>query len=91
MYYNEVIRALNKNKVDYAIAAGVKVVLYGYPIPTADGVFIEEPIKFSEIRKKIEKIKVGNLIFPPVGIAHLKKNKLQDRFRHKNFNIINNE
>ncbi len=36
MYYNEVIRALNKNKVKYAIAGGVAVVLYGYTRLTVD-------------------------------------------------------
>jgi hypothetical protein len=141
MYYDEVIRALNKNKVDYAIAGGLAVVLYGYPRLTVDldlivdlskknlekffdtlydlgyrpkvpvtkeefinrkkhqewirkkgmvvfsffhlkdhlkliDVFIKEPIKFSDIKKKIEKIKVGNLVFPTVGIEHLKKLKL---------------
>jgi len=36
MYYNEVIRALNKNKVKYAITGGVAVVLHGYPRLTLD-------------------------------------------------------
>lgn len=36
MYYDEVIRALNKNKIKYAIAGGVAVVLYGYARLTLD-------------------------------------------------------
>lgn len=36
MYYDEVIRALNKNKVKYAVAGGVAVVLYGYTRLTLD-------------------------------------------------------
>ncbi len=140
MYYDEVIRALNKNKIKYAIAGGLAVVLYGYARLTVDldlivelseknldkffdtlydlsyrpkvpatkeefksakkrkewmqkkgmvvfsffhlkdhlkliDMFVSEPIKFSEVTKKIKKIKVDNLIMPTVGIAHLKKLK----------------
>jgi len=36
IFYDDVFRALNKNKVRYAVAGGVAVVLYGYPRFTAD-------------------------------------------------------
>ena len=141
MYYDEVIAALNKNKIKYAVAGGVAVVLYGYARLTVDldliaelseknlekffdtlynlnyrpkipvtkeqfinernrsewikkkgmtvfsffnlkdhlkliDVFVKELIKFSEIEKKIEKIKVNSLIIPVICIGHLKKLKL---------------
>ena len=140
MYYDEVIRALNKNKVKYAVAGGVAVVIYGFTRFTADldlivelskpnleklfdtlyklnyrskvpvtkeqfinrdnrrewinkkgmvvfsffhlkdhlkliDIFVAEPIKFSEIEKKIEKIKIGGLMVRTVCISHLKKLK----------------
>jgi len=52
MYYDEVIRALNKNKVKYAVAGGVAVVLYGYTRLTLDLDLIAE---LSE--KNLEEIK----------------------------------
>ena len=141
MYYDGVIKALNKNKIKYAVAGGVAVVLYGYTRLTVDldlivelseknldkffdtlynleyrpkvpvtkeefkskqkrkewiqkkgmvvfsffnlkdrlkliDVFVTEPIKFSEIEKKIEKIKINNLVLNTVCIEHLKKLKL---------------
>lgn len=141
MYYDEVIKALNKNKVRYAVAGGVAVVLYGYPRLTLDldlivelskknldkffdtlynleyrpkvpvtkeefkskkkrqewiqkkgmvvfsffhlkdhlkliDVFVTEPIRFSDIEKKLQKIKTKDLIVPTVSIEHLKKLKL---------------
>lgn len=141
MYYDEVITALNKNKVKYAVAGGVAVVLYGYTRLTLDidlivelknknlekffdtlynlgyrpkvpvtkeefiskqkrkvwirkkgmvvfsffnlkehlkmiDVFITEPIKFTEIQKKIRRININGLIYPTVCIEHLKKLKL---------------
>jgi len=141
MYYDEVILALNKNKVKYAVAGGVAVVLHGFNRFTADidlivklnktnldkffdvlyslnyrpkvpvkkeefiskekrqewienkgmvvfsffhlndhlkliDVFVREPIKFSEIEKKMEKIKINDLVVPTVCIEHLKKLKL---------------
>lgn len=36
IFYEEVFRALNKNKVKFAVAGGVAVVLYGYTRFTAD-------------------------------------------------------
>jgi hypothetical protein len=141
MYYDAVIRALNKNKVKYAVAGGVAVVLYGYPRLTLDldlivelsdknlekffdtlynlgyrpkvpvskeqfkderqrhewinkkgmvvfsffhlkdhlkliDVFVQEPIKFSEIEKNIQKIRIKNLVINTVSIKHLKKLKI---------------
>src|SRR3989338_2028313 len=140
MYYDDVIRALNKNKIKYGVAGGVAVVLYGYTRLTLDldliielsqenlskffdtlynlgyrpkvpvtkeqfmnknkreewiknkgmvvfsffhlkdhlkliDVFVTEPIKFSSIEKKIEKIKIRNLVVSTVGIEHLEKLK----------------
>lgn len=158
MFYAEVIRALNKNKVKYAIAGGVAVVVHGFNRFTADldlivelsvsnlekffdtvhslgyrpkapvsrdefrdrqkhkqwiekkgmvvfsffhlkdhlkllDVFVQEPIKFSEIEKKIEKIKIKNLTFPIVCIEHLKKlktlaNRAQDIIDIRNLEEI---
>ena len=141
MYYDEVIIALKKNRVKYAVAGGVAVVLYGYTRLTLDldlivelskenldrffdtlyklgyrskvpvtkeefkdkwkrqewikqkgmvvfsffhlrdhlkiiDMFVTEPIKFSEIEKKIERIKINRLVIPTVSITHLKKLKL---------------
>jgi hypothetical protein len=141
MYYDEVIARLNKNKVKYAVAGGVAVVLYGYTRLTLDldlivelseknldkffdtlynleyrpkvpvtkeefkskkkrqewiqkkgmvvfsffhlkdhlkliDVFVTEPIRFSDIEKKLQKIKTKDLIVPTVSIEHLKKLKL---------------
>lgn len=141
MYYDKVIRALNKNKVKYAVAGGVAVVLYGYTRLTLDldlivelseknldkffdtlydlgykpkvpvtkdefkskkkrqewirkkrmvvfsffhlkdhlkliDMFVTEPIKFSEIHKKINTIDLKGLKVPVVSIGHLKKLKL---------------
>jgi len=141
MYYDGVIRALNKNKVKYAVAGGVAVVLYGYTRLTLDldlivelseenldkffatlynlgyrpklavtkkefinkekrkawiqkkemkvfsffhpkdhlkliDMLVIEPIKFIDIEKKIEKINIKGLVFPTVGIEHLKRLKL---------------
>ena len=154
MYYDEVIKALNKNKVKYAVAGGVAVVLYGYTRLTLDldlivelskknldrffdtlynlgyrpkvpvtkeqfidkkirrewiktkgmvvfsffhlkdhlkliDVFVREPIKFSEIEERIERIKINKLIFPTVCIRHLKKLKLLAS-RHKDLMDIRN-
>ena len=140
MYYDEVIVALNRSKIKYAVAGGVAVVLYGYTRLTVDldlivelskenlgkffdalsslgyrpkvpvtkeefkdkrkrqewinkkgmvvfsffhlkdhlkliDVFVAEPIKFSELERKIEKIKINNLVISVVGIEHLKKLK----------------
>lgn len=36
MYYDDVIKALNRNKIQYAVAGGVAVVLYGYTRLTLD-------------------------------------------------------
>jgi len=121
IYYEEVIKALNKNKVKFAVAGGVAVVLHGFNRFTADidfivklnranlekflskkkrqewiknkgmvvfsffhlkdhlkliDVFVQEPISFSEIEKKLEKIKIDDLIIPTVCIEHLKRLKL---------------
>lgn len=141
MYYDGVIKALNKNKVKYAVAGGVAVVLYGYTRLTLDldlivelneknldkffetlynleyrpkvpatkeefkskekrqewiqkkgmivfsffhlkdhlkliDVFVTEPIRFSDIEKKLQKIKIKDLVVPTVSIEHLKKLKL---------------
>jgi hypothetical protein len=108
MYYEKIIRALNKNKVKYAVVGGRSI---GYRPKVAItkeefidknkrqewikkkgmvmfpffhlkdhlkliDMFITEPIKFSEIEKKLEKIKINNLIIPMVSIGHLKKLKL---------------
>jgi len=147
MYYDEVIKALNKNKLKYAIAGGVAVVLYGYTRLTLDldlivelkkknlekffdtlyglgyrpkvsvtkkefisrqkrqewikrkgmvvfsffhlkdhlkliDVFVTEPIKFSEIKKKIVKINLEGLMVPVVSIEHLIRLKqLASRFK----------
>ncbi len=142
MFYNEVFLALNKNKVNYAVAGGVAVVLYGFPRLTLDldlivelkeanlskffdslynlgyrpkvpvtkeqfmdkknhqkwikekgmvvfsffhlrdhlkviDMFVTEPIKFPEVKKKLKKIKINNLIIPTIGIEHLKKLKIE--------------
>ncbi|MBI5145228.1 MAG: hypothetical protein HZA27_03470 [Candidatus Omnitrophica bacterium] len=141
MYYDEVLRALNKNRVKFAIAGGVAVVAHGFTRFTADldlivelsksnlekffdtlydlsyrpkvpvtkeqfldedvrrewinkkgmvvfsffhlkdhlkliDMFVTEPIKFSEIEKKLDKIKKDDLTIPTVCIKHLKKLKL---------------
>lgn len=141
MYYHEVIRSLNKNKVRYAVTGGLAVVLHGYPRLTLDidlivelkkknlekffntlynlgyrpkvpvtkeefiskqkrkiwieekgmvvfsfyhlkdhlkliDMFVNEPIKFKDIEKKIERINIKGLVFPTVCIEHLKKLKL---------------
>lgn len=141
MYYDAVIRALNKNKINYAVAGGVAVILYGYtrltlgldlivelkkknlerffdalyklgyrpkiPVTKEEftskqkrqewikkkgmvvfsffhlkdhlkliDVFVTEPIKFSEINKKINMINLKGLVIPVVCIEHLKKLKL---------------
>lgn len=36
MYYDKAIKALNRNKINYAVAGGVAVVLYGYTRLTLD-------------------------------------------------------
>lgn len=136
MYYDDVVRALNKSKIEYAVAGGVAVVLYGYTRLTLDfdlilefdeknldkffdivyglgyrpkvpvvkkdfidkkkrdewikkknmivfsffnlqdhlkiiDVFMTEPIKFSEIKKKITRINLKGLIIPAVSLEHL--------------------
>jgi hypothetical protein len=136
VYYDEVIKALNKHKVKFAVAGGVAVVLYGYERLTLDldlivelkkknlerffdtvynlgyrpkvpvtkeefinrrkhqewikkkrmvvfsffhlkdylkliDVFITEPIKFFEIKRKIVKMNLKGLIVPVVSIEHL--------------------
>lgn len=38
-------------------------------------VFVEEPIKFSEIEKKIKKFRLKNISVPVLGIEHLKELK----------------
>jgi len=141
MYYESLISALNRNKVKYAVAGGVAVVLYGFNRLTVDidlivelsrenlkkffdtlykldyrpkvpvsredfinkrkrqewikkkgmivfsffhlkdhlqlvDMFVTEPIKFPQIEKKLESIKVGNLIVPTLSIEHLKKLKI---------------
>lgn len=147
MYYDEVIRALNKNKVSYCIAGGVAVVLYGYTRLTIDldlivdlneknlgkffdtvynlgyrpkvpvtkeefknrrkqqewikkkgmvvfsffhlkdhlqiiDVFVTEPIKFSEVKKKVVKMNLEGLITPVVSIEHLiKLKRIASRFK----------
>lgn len=140
MYYDSVIKALNKSKVKYAVAGGVAVVLYGYARLTLDldlivelskenlgkffdilyklgyrpkvpvtkeefidrqkhkewikkkgmvvfsffhlkdhlkliDMFVTEPIKFSEIARKIKRIRVKSLIIPTVSLEHLKRLK----------------
>ena len=141
MYYDNIIRALNKNKVKFAVAGGVAVVVYGYTRFTADldlvvelekenlalffdtlyglkyrpkvpvtkkqfidercrrewirkkgmvvfsfyhlerpleliDVFVTEPIKFSEIEREMEKVRIKDLAIPVLSIRHLKKLKL---------------
>lgn len=140
MLYEDIFRGLNKNKVKYAIAGGVAVILHGFTRFTADldlivelseknldklydtlyklgyrpkvpvakeqfidkknlknwvknknafvfsffhlkdhlklvDIFIEEPIKFSVIEKKIIKLRLKNMTVPVVSIDHLIKLK----------------
>lgn len=140
MYYDEVFKALNKNKVRYAVAGGVAVTLHGFARFTADldlivllnkenlgkffdtlyrigyrprapvtkkefqskrkrkewitkkgmvvfsffhnkdclkiiDIFVDEPIPFAEIERKIEMLKIDKMTIPTVCIDHLKKLK----------------
>ena len=141
MIYADILKALNKNKINYAVAGGVAVVLHGYTRFTADldlivelkegnlekffdtmhnlgyrpkvpvtkeefkdkhklqvwidkknmlvfsffnlkdhlkivDMFVTEPIKFSEIKNSLEKIKINNLTVPTIGIRQLRELKL---------------
>jgi len=52
MFYGEVFKALNKDKVKYVVAGGVAVNLYGYPRFTKD---LDDIIQLNAI-KRIQKI-----------------------------------
>jgi hypothetical protein len=89
MKIEDILRALEKEKVDYAVIGGVAVVLYGYVRFTKD---IDLIIDFSEdnVRRFIKVLASLNfkpgVPIDPLDIA--KREKRQEWMREKNVKVI---